>query len=129
MPEVLRLPTEPIAPALARAAVTGVVRGLSDDALADLNLLVTEVVSSAVGHSSAAGASEVVVTIDAGDDRVTVAVSDAGPGFGSGSDPYSELAADNRDGGWSVFLVKRLASDWGIARDGDETTVWFAVDR
>jgi anti-sigma regulatory factor (Ser/Thr protein kinase) len=129
MPEILRLPTEPIAPALARASVTGVARPLSDVALADLNLLVTEVVSNAVRHGRLTGSSEVVVAVDVADDRVTVSVSDTGPGFGSSAGEYSDLAADSRDGGWGVFLLKRLASDWGVERDADRTTVWFAVDR
>ena len=129
MPEVLRLPTEPIAPALARASITGVARDLPDVVLADLNLLLTEVVSNAVRHARTAGAHEIVVSVDVGDDRVTVAVSDPGPGFDAGPGAYPDLAADSRDGGWGVFLLKRLASDWGVGRDTGKTTVWFAIDR
>ena len=129
MPEVLRLPTEPIAPALARASVTGVARSLSDVALADLNLLLTEVVSNAVRHARVAGTGEIVVSVDVGDARVTISVSDAGPAFEATSGPYSDLATDDRDGGWGVFLMKRLASEWGVEREGDRTTIWFAVDR
>lgn len=128
MAEVLRLPSEPIAPALARASVTGVARSLSDVALADLNLLLTEVVSNAVRHGRITGADEIVVAVDVADDRVTVSVSDTAPGVGVATSA-SELAADNRDGGWGVFLLKRLASEWGIDRHDDKTTVWFSIDR
>jgi serine/threonine-protein kinase RsbW len=129
MPEVLRLPTDPIAPALARASITGVARDLPDVALADLNLLLTEVVSNAVRHARTAGAHEIVVSVDVGDDRVTVTVNDPGPGFAADLGPYPDLVADPHDGRWGVFLLRRLASDWAVERNAGRTKVWFAIDR
>lgn len=90
--------------------------------LDNLRLLVTELVTNSVRH---AGARNVDLTVLAGLDAVRVEVSDDGPGF----TPRPRGSDDDREGGWGLFLVQRLASRWGVLAGEDQTRVWCELDR
>jgi len=74
----LRLPPEPIAPTLARAAVAAV--GLPEAVASDIELLATEIVSNAVRHANLDPSDEIILRIVA-DGYVRVEVTDLGPQF------------------------------------------------
>jgi hypothetical protein len=59
----LRLPPEPIAPTLARAAVAAVGYGLPEAVASDIELLTTEIVSNAVRHASLDPSEEIILRI------------------------------------------------------------------
>jgi len=113
------------APAIARAAASG----LCDDL--DLGpslrstclLLVSEIVSNAVLHSSAPLDEAIVFTASSGPDAVHVAVIDAGNGF---SYPVGVPPSPGR--GYGLYLVDKAAREWGIDRVGG-TRVWFELAR
>ena len=91
-----------------------------------LVLLVSELVTNAVVHSPAAADAPIHVKARVVDDRVSVAVTDAGEGF---TPPRRVLpAAPERlaEGGYGLYLVNRAAIRWGIDREGG-TRVWFEL--
>jgi anti-sigma regulatory factor (Ser/Thr protein kinase) len=124
----LHLPGEPIAPALARAGVRGAIAGVPervpDRLVADLELLVTEVVTNAVRHGGGRPADEIVVRMWA-DDCVHVEVIDTGS-------PFERRAGPDRLGprasGWGLFLLDRLTTAWGVEAEPMGKKVWFDLD-
>jgi len=124
----LYLPGEPIAPALARAGVRGAIAGVpdrvSDRLVADLELLVTEVVTNAVRHGGLRPADEIVVRMWA-DECVHVEVVDTGS-------PFERPAERDRLGpsasGWGLFLLDRLTTAWGVEAEPNGKKVWFDLD-
>jgi anti-sigma regulatory factor (Ser/Thr protein kinase) len=120
----LRLPAEPIAPALARAGIRSVTHDLGDRTSADVALLTTELVTNAVQHASSTTADEVIVRI-AADDAVRVEVHDCGTLFEA---PAPREPWDARANGWGLFLVDSVARAWGIDADRAGKKVWFELD-
>jgi len=87
----------------------------------DLALLVSEVVTNSVKHSARPD-QNVDVSIRAGPDVVRVEVRDGGPGF----EPIPLAAAPPPGGGgWGLFIVDRLATQWGTKPGG---VVWAELD-
>jgi anti-sigma regulatory factor (Ser/Thr protein kinase) len=117
----LRLPPEPSASTLARAAVAALGSGLPEGVVSDVELLTSEVVSNAVRHANLDPSQEIVLRI-VSDGYVRVEVADPGPPFeakrrrrGSGSS------------GWGLFLVDALATSWGVEPEGAGKKVWFEL--
>ena len=57
-------------------------------------------------------------------------VTDEGPGF----DPEAAVEAEQPEVhapgiGWGLFLVQRLARNWGVKEDGGSKRVWFELGR
>ena len=95
-------------------------RGQVDaDALAELRLLVSELVTNAVRHGPPRG-TEVELEVRLEGPRARVDVIDGGRGFvppGPPPDP-------GRAGGWGLVVVDRLADRWGVETDRG-TRVWL----
>jgi anti-sigma regulatory factor (Ser/Thr protein kinase) len=112
------------APGIARAAVNGICSRLhlSQSEQHTLTLLVSELVSNAVLHSSGPPDAPVLLAATVGEDIVQIAVTDAGRGF-------APRPQDHRNGGgYGLYLVDRAASRWGID-EVDGTCVWFELAR
>jgi two-component sensor histidine kinase len=88
----------------------------------DVLLLVTELVSNAVRHSSAGSDGLVHVELRRGPDTLRVAVSDEGAGFTADA-PLEPTEA----GGWGLALVDRIADRWAVAPIGSGTCAWFEI--
>lgn len=88
----------------------------------DVLLLVTELVSNAVRHSSAGSDGLVHVELRRGHDTLRVAVSDEGAGFTADA-PLEPHEA----GGWGLALVDRIADRWAVAPSGSGTCAWFEI--
>jgi anti-sigma regulatory factor (Ser/Thr protein kinase) len=118
------LERDPIAPALARAAVTDFSREreLSTGSLETLALLVSELVSNAVVHSDAPPASDIQLCARlVGRDAIRIEVTDQGSGFTAvPRDPT------RKEGGYGLFLVDSQAVSWGIDRRCGNC-VWFEL--
>jgi anti-sigma regulatory factor (Ser/Thr protein kinase) len=115
-----QLPHGPTAPAAARQAVEVALAGrLAQDGLAELRLLVSELVTNAVRHGlERRGAVE--LTLQLAGRRLRVEVADGGPGFTpptGGHDPEDA-------GGWGLVVVDELVDRWGVDAAGG-TRVWF----
>jgi anti-sigma regulatory factor (Ser/Thr protein kinase) len=113
------------APTEARRALRQMESALPPDCAEDLALLVSELVTNSVRHSSLGHSDEPIeLTVEAGADLVRVAVLD----HGRGSLPRARDPSPEQRTGWGLMLVDRLTDRWGVEnRDGTE--VWFEMKR
>ncbi len=113
------------APAMARAAVARRCDQLELDAslTQSLILLVSEVVSNAVRHSSGDPAAPIELSASFGERTIRVAVTDAGHGF----TPRPRDPTRTHDG-YGLYLLEKVSSRWGVESEGD-TKVWFELPR
>jgi anti-sigma regulatory factor (Ser/Thr protein kinase) len=121
----LRLERDVRAPAIARAAVSEELEaaGIDGSFGQTIVLLVSEVVSNAVRHSSAPEDSSIALAASVSDAAVRISVTDAGEGFTPRPrDP--ERLGD----GYGLFLLERAATSWGVELQSG-TTVWFELAR
>ena len=95
---------------------------VADRRLADLALVISEVVSNAVRHGADAAAILLAVTPKEG--YLCVQVTDAGPGLA----PQPRATAPDEDGGWGFFLIEHMTRRWGVTREQGHTRVWFEYD-
>ena len=113
----------PEAAAAARQAVATADGSLPSPVREDLLLLVTELVTNAVRHAGTGPEGSVELRVRMTPGSVRVEVVDAGTGFSH------EVAAPSPDdaGGWGLYLVDRIADDWGVVTSASGTRVWFEL--
>jgi anti-sigma regulatory factor (Ser/Thr protein kinase) len=122
LPEIdLRLRPDVNSPAEARRSLEVLRPSLNDLLVDDAVLLVSEIVSNSVRHASLDKSDAIQVLVRGSDSMLHVDVIDPGPGF----DPEREGPAE-REGGWGLRLLDRLATRWGVERN-DVTKVWFEL--
>ncbi|MBA2348117.1 MAG: ATP-binding protein [Solirubrobacterales bacterium] len=119
----LDLPAHSSAITTARAALDELAPSLSDEALIDLRLLVSEVVTNAIRHVETASDARIVLLVEPGSEGVRVEVHDEGPGFAPPTRPEPRAAGTS---GWGLFLVQRLARRWGV-EPAPGAHVWFVL--
>src|SRR5215208_1765662 len=122
----MRLGSGPDAAADARHAIAELRADLDPPLMETLRLLVTELVTNSVRHTDCDG---LTLRIAIGKSAVITEVADDGPSF----DLESLTAEDGRggdpDAGWGLFLVQRLARNWGVKEEGNSKRVWFELGR
>jgi anti-sigma regulatory factor (Ser/Thr protein kinase) len=118
----MRLGSGPAAAAEARRAISKLRADLDPPLIETLRLLVTELVTNSVRHTSA---DSVSLTVAIGKSAVLAEVDDTGPGFDPGCFEHS----GDEDTGWGLFLVKRLSERWGVTHEGPSKRVWFELRR
>jgi anti-sigma regulatory factor (Ser/Thr protein kinase) len=118
----LRLPPDPIAATLARAALTTLDSDVPEPVISDVQLLTTEVVSNAVRHASLMPSQQIVLRVEI-NGSVRVEVLDEGRLFRAG--PRSTDGSGHN--GWGLFLLDALATTWGVEPEGAGKKVWFEV--
>jgi anti-sigma regulatory factor (Ser/Thr protein kinase) len=113
------------APSVARSAISErlIALGIDGSYGQTVVLLVSEVVSNAVRHSSAAAGTPITLAATVSEQAVHVAVADGGEGF----TPRPRDPARLGDG-YGLYLLEKAATSWGVERDGG-TTVWFELAR
>jgi anti-sigma regulatory factor (Ser/Thr protein kinase) len=89
--------------------------------IADLRLVISEVITNAVRHG---GSGDVVVGVMPKEGYLCVQVTDTGDGFA----PRPRALEPDDDGGFGLFLVERLTRRWGLTRENQNTRVWFEFD-
>ena len=120
------------AAAAVRSALDVVSEHVDGDVLDDARLLATELVTNSVRHSGIGSESSIGLALRLTPDRLSVAVSDPGPGF------KAEITEPDPDqeGGRGLFIVDCLADRWGVGDppvspprggSGAGTTVWFEL--
>jgi anti-sigma regulatory factor (Ser/Thr protein kinase) len=109
------------APASARRVVDSLSGRVADDLLADVRLLVSELITNSVKY----GLKETVtLKLDVESrHKLHVEVIDEGSGFV----PVARSRPVTQAGGWGLHLVQTLSSRWGV-HEG-LTHVWFEMDR
>jgi len=120
----LDLEAGPEAAAWARNALYDVDDEVEEDVMADVRLLVSELVTNSVRHSGVGPPSSVGLDVAVDARTIRVEVRDPGTGF----EPRPRAIDRTRPGGWGLYLVDRLADRWGVVRN-HFTRVWFEIDR
>lgn len=118
----VRLPASPEAAARARESIQELRGSLEPRVFEDLRLLVSELVTNSLRHAGVSGYDEIRLRVELAEDAVRVEVWDRGPGF----TPRQPVPTLYSEAGWGLFLVRQLASRWGI-RGADTTCVWFEL--
>src|SRR4051794_37069483 len=113
----------PSAAAAARNALRALEGRVDDDLLGDVRLLVSELVTNSVRHSSVQSSDIVHMHVAVTESTLRVEVADPGEGF----EPKARDADRTRPGGWGLYLVDQLSDRWGVVRD-QFTRVWFELD-
>jgi anti-sigma regulatory factor (Ser/Thr protein kinase) len=122
----MRLGSGPDAAAEARRALATLHADLDPPLLETLRLLVTELVTNSVRHTDC---DSLTLRIAVGKAAVLTEVADDAPGFDFETFVTSESGAHDPDTGWGLFLVERLARNWGVKEDGSTKRVWFELAR
>lgn len=97
---------------------------LADDALADVSLLLTELVSNSVWHGGADEWSTLHVHVSGDDSAVRIEVENPATARGEPAQRAPDL---NGGGGLGLHIVERVASRWGVRRT-PRVAVWFELD-
>ncbi len=118
----LTIPAKPEYITLGRLALTGIARlrqePLSQEALGDLKLALTEACTNSVRHAYANGDGVVEIVYELHADRLVVEVSDRGAGF----EPPAARTPDGdelAEGGLGIAIIKALADEFEIAEGAE----------
>lgn len=114
----MRLGSGPDAAAQARRAIAKLRQDLDPPLMETMRLLVTELITNTVRHTDC---DTLVLKVAIGKSAVLTEVCDDGPSF-------EARPSDSNDDGWGLFLVERLAEDWGVKTNGTKR-VWFRLRR
>ena len=113
---------------LVRLALSGLsrLRPLSEEALGDLKLAVTEACTNSVRHGYAGREGTVDIVYELQPDRLVVEVADDGPGFDAAGDrPSNENLAE---GGLGIAIIRAVSDEFeaGARTDGHGSRLRFA---
>jgi anti-sigma regulatory factor (Ser/Thr protein kinase) len=122
----MRLGSGPDAAAEARRAIARLRADLDPPLRETLRLLVTELVTNSVRHTDCQA---FTLRIAVGKSAVLTEVADDGPTFDLGPYEGKDGRSNDPDTGWGLFLVQRLARDWGVKEEGRSKRVWFELGR
>ena len=118
----LTLPAVPTAITEARTKVTErLSRRIPLDALEDVRLLVTELITNAVRHGAVRPGDNLSVKAQVSGETVRIEVRDPGR-----DGEVKPRRPGPLGGGYGLYLVDRLARRWGVDHN-DETVVWCEV--
>jgi len=117
------LAAHPASVAEARRRMAELAEPLVDETrMADLQLVLSEVVSNAIRHGSST--EPVILAVTPKDEFLCVQVTDAGSGIA----PRPRATIPDEHGGWGFFLIEYLTRRWGMTRENRRTRVWFEFD-
>jgi serine/threonine-protein kinase RsbW len=120
-----RLPQDRDAAAKARRIVEEHLTPLVPaDRCDDLTLAVSELVTNAVRHAPPLDDGTIILTFEASDDVVRVAVIDGGTHL----TPDELTFHTGDDGEFGLFFVNNVVDGWGFSLDGVKG-VWFTIER
>ena len=119
----LSFPREPDSVPAARAALDRFEGRLSQSALYDASLCLSELVTNAVQHPAPESGSELGLELSLSDEALRVEVIDPGGDFR----PGTPTQGDER--GWGLFIVDQLSTRWGTEPGERRTVMWFEIHR
>jgi anti-sigma regulatory factor (Ser/Thr protein kinase) len=119
---VLALPAGPGAASTARRAVSDRLSPpLGGQALDDVRLLVSELITNSLRHAGLRPGDRVLLRAGVESDQLRVEVHDPGR-----HGPPKPRTPGEHGGGYGLYLLEQIAQRWGIERDGG-TLVWFEL--
>jgi anti-sigma regulatory factor (Ser/Thr protein kinase) len=122
----MRLGSGPDAAADARRAIAELRADLDPPLMETLRLLVTELVTNSVRHTEC---DTLTLRVAIGKSAVLTEVADEGPAFDLEHIESQTAESHDPEGGWGLFLVERLARNWGVKEDQGSKRVWFELGR
>lgn len=114
----VEVPAQPTSVATVRQAVRDRDE-LPESALADLEVVVSELVTNSIRHAGLTNRDTVGMTVIYRERSVRVEVTDNGPGFDR---DWAERITPNAGGGFGLSIVSTLSDDWGL--DSGRGLVW-----
>lgn len=120
----VRLRAEALAPKTAREYLAGLNDMIGTEALEDLRLVVSELVTNSYRHGFLGSDGWIRLHIEVSSDRIRGEVLDPGRGFRH----VARAPSEDRLSGWGLQIVDRIADRWGVDHD-DVTRVWFELGR
>jgi anti-sigma regulatory factor (Ser/Thr protein kinase) len=108
----------------ARDALEELAEAVDDAKLADLRLMVSELITNSVRHAGLSSADRISLRVRAEPRWIRIELQDRGRGFVRPASPTSLY----QETGWGLFLVEQLSNRWGVETDPRGTTVWVEVD-
>lgn len=121
---VRRFACDPASVGAARRAVDELGVWLQPALLADLRLLVSELVTNSVEHGPRHEGTTIRLGLSISNERVSAEVQDGGRGF----IPKASCPPTDAMSGRGLYLVDQLSACWGVTR-AEGTRVWFELDR
>jgi anti-sigma regulatory factor (Ser/Thr protein kinase) len=119
----LELTLEPVPDSIshARHTMDRLAESVEEPLLENLRLLVSEVVTNSIRHGEGFDPIELRVSVSAL--VVRVEVEDRGPGF----EPRLTDDGAERNSGWGLLLVDRLAARWGVVANSTRSSACLGV--
>jgi serine/threonine-protein kinase RsbW len=125
----LSFPAKPEYLIVCRLALNGLadVMPVSDEALSDLRLAVTEACANSISHGYGSDGGLVTMRIDVAGPDVRIEISDEGIGLSEPMPPPAESNGGLEEGGMGIALIRALVDDLEIAAGpgGHGTRVTF----
>ncbi len=90
--------------------------------LEDFRLMVSELVTNSIRHAGLGSDDLIKLKVRVSSRHLHAEVQDSGGGFRT---PVPMLEP-NSSSGWGLYIVERLADEWGMDRDKN-THVWFQI--
>ena len=101
---------------------------LPPEALADAQLLVSELVTNGIRHGGLGPEERILLTAERDPSTLRITVRDRTDGNGPLSVAGAIRPAPGAESGWGLFLVDQLSDAWGVERQGG-ANVWFELQR
>jgi anti-sigma regulatory factor (Ser/Thr protein kinase) len=126
VPEIaFAVPAVPESIPRSREVLDGLLGELDESVLADLRLIVSELVTNSIRHAGLRTGDPIDLEVSVDESTIRLELRDRGRGFAAPATPLDHF----RESGWGLFLVSQLADRWGVSTEGGATTVWIEIHR
>jgi anti-sigma regulatory factor (Ser/Thr protein kinase) len=108
---------------IARKTIEQLEPELGGELMANVSLLVSELVTNSVRHARTPASASIELRATLFADHLRVEVTDQGTGF----EAKARTPVPGSRSGWGLYLVDELSDRWGVTR-AEGTGAWFEID-